>query len=50
MQIQVVMEIVKTFGTGLTGPVSFNDGIYHIRIYHYNGSETPYINFKIKVE
>jgi len=40
----------ETFGTGITGPNSSNDGIYHIRIYHYNGNETPNISFKIKVE
>jgi hypothetical protein len=40
----------ETFGTGLTGPDASNDGIYHIRIYHYTGSETPTISFKIKVQ
>jgi pimeloyl-ACP methyl ester carboxylesterase len=39
----------ENFGTGLTGPDNGNDGIYHIRIYHYNGSETPTVDFKIKI-
>jgi hypothetical protein len=40
----------EIFGTGLTGPDSQGDGIYYIRIYHYNGNETPTISFKIKVQ
>jgi len=39
----------EIFGTGLTGPDSNNDGIYHIRIYHYVGSKTPTVSFKIKI-
>lgn len=40
----------ETFGTGITGPGSNNDGIYHIRIYHYNNDEAPpTVDFKIKI-
>jgi pimeloyl-ACP methyl ester carboxylesterase len=40
----------EIFHTGLTGPDSIGDGIYHIRIYHYNNNETPpTVDFKIKI-
>ena len=39
----------ETFHTGLTGPGPNNDGIYHIRIYHYNPNEVPVVSFKIKI-
>ncbi|WP_430409287.1 immunoglobulin domain-containing protein [Kordia sp.] len=39
----------ETFGTGINGPGSNNDGIYHLRIYHYDGSESPTVSFKIKI-
>ena len=40
----------ETFDTGLTGPDDQGDGIYHIRIYHYDGSESPTVSFNIKVQ
>jgi pimeloyl-ACP methyl ester carboxylesterase len=40
----------ETFGTGISGPSTGNDGIYHIRMYHYNNNETPpTVDFKIKI-
>jgi len=40
----------ETFGTGIIGPSTGNDGIYHIRMYHYNNNETPpTVDFKIKI-
>ena len=40
----------ENFGTGLPGPGTNNNGIYHIRIYHYNNNETPpTVDFKIRI-
>ncbi len=37
-------------GGNETFDTNIGNGDYYIRIYHYNGNETPYISFKIKVE
>ncbi|AYQ57050.1 hypothetical protein MS2017_1362 [Bathymodiolus thermophilus thioautotrophic gill symbiont] len=39
----------ETFNTRLTGAEEGNNGIYHIRIYHYNGNESPQAIFNIDV-
>lgn len=40
----------EIFQNNFVGQSSGNDGIYHVRIYHYYGNETPNISFKIKVD
>jgi hypothetical protein len=40
----------ELFQNNFIGQSTGNDGIYHIRVYHYYGNETPNISFKIKVD
>ena len=42
----------ETSNTNLPGSENYGDldNIYYIRLYHYNGNETPIISFKIIVE